>query len=279
MLTLKAPAKINWFLEVLGKRDDGYHEIESLIQKITLYDMLTLKPSAKVAVTSNSGIPEQENLVYRAAGLLKNKYNVGAGAEINLDKVIPVGAGLGGGSSDAAAALTGLNALWSLDLSVDELAVLAGDLGSDVPLFLYDPLSLVRGRGEVISPCNPMKSLDILVVKPDFGVSTDWVYKNFSMLTKKAEKVNNIEHFIRDIEKAEISGITGVALNDLESVTIKRYPVIAEIKERLIERGAVMSLMSGSGPTVFGVFNTREKAEDASQYFKEYWTAVAQTII
>ena len=278
MLTLKAPAKINWFLKILGKRKDGYHEIQSLIQKITLYDILTFAPSNDLILKTGAPIPVEQNLIYKAAMLLKNRYGIEKGALIHLDKNIPMGAGLGGGSSDAAAALLGLNELWSLDLSQKELSETAGQLGSDVPLFLYGPLSLVYGRGEKIAPRKAEKILDILLVKPPFDVSTDQVYKNFSMLTKKAEKVNNIEHFIRKIEIAELSGITGNVSNDLESVTINSFPVIGEIKEMLRKQGAVFSLMSGSGSTVFGVFESRKKAMEASCAFNEFWTAVVQTI-
>ncbi|GBD95222.1 MAG TPA: 4-(cytidine 5'-diphospho)-2-C-methyl-D-erythritol kinase [Nitrospirae bacterium] len=279
MLRLKAPAKINWFLKILGKRKDGYHEIQSLIQKITLYDILTFAPSNDLILKTGAPVPVEENLVYKAAMLLKNRYGIENGALIHLDKNIPMGAGLGGGSSDAAAALLGLNELWSLDLSQKELSETAGQLGSDVPLFLYGPLSLVYGRGEKIAPRKAEKILDILLVKPPFDVSTDQVYKNFSMLTKKAEKVNNIEHFIRKIEIAELSGITGNVSNDLESVTINSFPVIGEIKEMLRKQGTLFSLMSGSGSTVFGLFESRIKAEDASQAFKGFWTSVVETIV
>ena len=277
MLTLKAPAKINWFLKILGKRKDGYHEIQILIQKITLHDKLTFAPSNDLILKTGAPVPVEENLVYKAAMLLKSRCGIEKGAVIHLDKNIPMGAGLGGGSSDAAAALLGLNELWSLDLSLEELSEIAGQLGSDVPLFLYGPLSFVYGRGEKTVPRKAEKTLDILLVKPPFDVSTAWVYNNFSMLTKKAEKVNNIEHFIRKIERAELKGITGDVSNDLESVTINSFPVIAGIKEMLRKQGAVFSLMSGSGSTVFGVFESRKKAREASCAFNEFWTAVVQT--
>ena len=278
MLTLKAPAKINWFLNILGKRKDGYHEIQSLIQKITLHDKLTFAPSNDLILKTGAPVPVEENLVYKAAMLLKSRRGIEKGAVIQLDKNIPMCAGLGGGSSDAAAALLGLNELWSLNLSLEELSEIAGQLGSDAPLFLYGALSFVYGRGEKTVPRKAEKTLDILLVKPPFDVSTAQVYNNFSMLTKKAEKVNNIERFIRKIERAELNGITGNVSNDLESVTINSFPVIGEIKEMLRKQGAVFSLMSGSGSTVFGVFESRKKAMEASCAFNEFWTAVVQTI-
>jgi 4-diphosphocytidyl-2-C-methyl-D-erythritol kinase len=279
MLTLNAPAKINWFLKVLGLRNDGYHEIQSLIQKITLWDVLTFTASESVVLKTDMRIPVEDNLIYRAAMLLKSRYAITTGASIHLKKNIPIGAGLGGGSSDAAAALLGLNKLWTLNLSIEELSEVAEELGSDVPLFLHGPLSFVHGRGEKITPRTANKTLDILLVKPSFDISTAWVYKNFSMLTKKAEKVNNIEQFIRKIEKAELNNIAGNVSNDLESVTIKSFPVIAEIKEMLHKQGAVYSLMSGSGSTVFGLFDSHKKAEEASQFFNGFWSAAVQTII
>ncbi len=293
MLTLKAPAKINWFLNVLGRRSDGYHEIQSLIQKVTIYDVLTLSLPEETAraglhpgltradsivIETAAPIPLKQNLIYKAALLLKTRYGIEKGVTISLEKNIPMGAGLGGGSSDAAAALAGLNSVWSLGLSPGELTRMAEELGSDVPFFLDGALSYVQGRGEKIIPCNAQESADLLLVKPSFEVSTAWVYKNFAILTKKDENVNNIKHFIRNIERAELSGITGSLSNDLESVTIGSYPVIAEIKEMLCNQGAVFSLMSGSGSTVFGVFESRKKAEEASVVFDKFWTAVVQTV-
>ncbi len=286
MLTIKAPAKINWFLRVLNLRDDGYHEIQSLIQKVTLYDILTFAPSTNLILKTDAHIPTEQNIIYKAAMLLKSRYNIETGALIHLDKTIPMSAGLGGGSSDAAAALLGLNELWSLSLSKEELCNMAEQLGSDVPFFLYGPISFANGRGEKITPHSAEKTLNILLVKPSFYVSTAWAYKQLSTyagihskLTKKSGKVNNIEHFIHKIEKAELSNIAGVVSNDLESVTAKSFPVIAEIKDLLHQQGAVFSLMSGSGPTVFGVFDSHRKAREASRIFGGFWTAVVQTII
>lgn len=283
MYSIEAPAKINWFLHVGGLRADGYHEISSLIQKITLFDRLSFSPSDVLALRCSDDIPEKENLVYRAAVLLRGTYGVKAGASIMLEKDIPAGAGLGGGSSDAASALAGLNSFWSIHAPKAELLKLAEQLGSDVPFFLYDSIALATGRGERLQPRRAGKQIDMLLVKPPVTVSTARVYKNYSphegrMLTKKAGKVNNIEHFIRKIERAQLNGLTD-AVNDLESVTIKSFPVIAEIKNEMRRQGAVLSLMSGSGPTVFGVFESARRAEEASRVFDGFWTAAVQTII
>lgn len=301
MLTIKAPAKINWFLNVLGLRDDGFHEIQSLMQKITLYDVLTFAPSEELVLETDSMIPVEQNLVYKAALLLKNIYCIDKGAFISLKKNIPIGAGLGGGSSDAASALIGLNQLWSLNLSSEDLCKIAEALGSDVPFFLSGTLSFVYGRGEKLMPYATGKTVNLLLVKPPFPVSTAWAYKEIrnlklktlasadcierqisgqvSELTKKANKVDNIEFLINLIERTEFGEITGTVSNDLELVTIKSFPVISEIKDRLVKQGAIFSLMSGSGPTVFGVFQSAENAENASIAFKDYWTTVAQTMI
>ncbi|NOZ68199.1 MAG: 4-(cytidine 5'-diphospho)-2-C-methyl-D-erythritol kinase [Deferribacteres bacterium] len=249
-----------------------------LIQKITLYDTLTFAPAENLVLQTEAPIPTEENLVYKAAALLKSRYGIREGALIHLDKNIPAGAGLGGGSSDAAAALAGLNELWSLNLSAEALRRAAAILGSDIPFFLHGPLSFVSGRGENIIPCKAEKTLDILLVKPSFDVSTAWAYENFSKLTKKSGKVDNIEFTIRSIERAELDGITGNLSNDLETVTVESFPVIAGIKERLVREGALFSLMSGSGPTVFGVFESRSRAEKAAGAFDGFWTAVVQTV-
>jgi 4-diphosphocytidyl-2-C-methyl-D-erythritol kinase len=289
MLTIKAPAKINWFLHVLGLRDDGYHEIRSLVQKITLYDVLTFLPSEDLILeTEEASIPVEQNLVYKAAALLRKTYGVKKGARITLDKHIPIGAGLGGGSSDAAAALAGLSELWSLSITREELNGIACRLGSDVPFFLGGPLSFAQGRGEKLTPCRARKTACLLLVKPPFPVATAWVYGELRKgrwnteklrLTNISDKVDNIEFLINSIERAEFRDAAESISNDLESVTVKNFPVIAEIKKELVDEGAIFSMMSGSGPTVFGIFSSPEEAGEASKAFEDRWTAVVNTII
>ncbi len=291
MLTLKAPAKINWFLHIYGLRDDGYHDIKSLIQKISLYDVLTFLSSKDLTVETNTRIPVDENLVYKAATLLKKGCGINAGAEIHLHKNIPVSAGLGGGSSDAALTLVGLNEVWSLGLSNSELSVFAEQLGSDVPFFLHEPLALVEGKGEKITNFEPIQPLNILLVKPHIKVSTRWAYQTLdayregrhlksrgdSKLTKIDNKADNIKFFNSAFGRRELKKDVDIS-NDLESVTVQSFPVIAEIREKLFREGAIFSLMSGSGPTVFGVFLSIKEAENASRAFTEHWTAVVQTL-
>ena len=310
MLTLKAPAKINWFLKILGLRDDGFHEIQSLIQKITLYDILTINPEKDMILTTNSSIPVKQNLVYKTALLLKEACGVKKGAHIHLEKYIPMAAGLGGGSSDAASTLTGLNKLWALNLSKTKLFELAQQLGSDVPVFLNGPLAFVEGRGEKATVLNAAKKFDILLVKPPFDISTAWAYgqlkksyelgvmsyelkdtknskrKLIEWLTKKAKKMDNIK-FFNILEKAKLSIFKNKNIlypgdssfsNDFEAVIMKRFPAVSDIKKRLLEEGAMFSMMSGSGSAVFGVFSSKKKAAKAANAFKHYWTAVVKTI-
>jgi len=280
VLALKAPAKINWFLEVCGLREDGYHDIKSLIQKVTLYDILTFLPSNELILKTDLLIPSEQNLVYKAVALLRRECGVDKGVEIHLKKNIPVSAGLGGGSSDAASTLLGLNEMWSLGLSVDELCLLAESLGADIPFFLHGPLAFVEGRGERITVLKASESIDILLVKPSVAVSTKWAYEAFdqnSKLTNRVNKIDNINRLIHAITETGINKETNF-FNDLESVIIKNFPVIAEIKALLLREGAIFSLMSGSGSTVFGVFDSKERAETASKVFKDCWTVVVKTI-
>lgn len=277
MLTLKAPAKINWFLKVYGLQNDGYHKIECLTQTVSLYDILTFVPSKDLTLITDLQIPIEQNLVYKAAALLKKKCGINAGVEIRLNKNIPVAAGLGGGSSDAASTLLALNEVWSLGLSGNDLCVFAERLGADVTFFLHGPFSFVEGRGEKITACKAIKPINILLVKPPLTVSTRWAYKNLK-LTNRTDKVDNIKLFIHAVGKAELHRNSNIQ-NDLESVTIKSFPVIANIKNRLLREGAILSMMSGSGPTVFGVFGSVKEAENASKVFNDCWTAIVQTII
>lgn len=300
MLTLKAPAKINWFLKVFGLRDDGYHDIKSLIQKISLYDILSFVSSGELILKTDLNIPAEQNLVYKTAVLLREKFCLKKGVEIHLKKNIPVAAGLGGGSSDAAITLRALNELWSLRLSNSDLCILAEQIGSDVPFFLQNNLAYVEGKGERITPLRAGNPVHILLVKPSVSVSTRWVYENYTSdktlshashdipcdecdkkleyeLTKKNETLDNIRYFIHSLEQTELCENITIS-NDLETVTIQSFPVISDIKQKLLKEGALVSLMSGSGPTVFGVFNSAEETYNAAKAFGDHWTTVAQTL-
>lgn len=280
MLTLNAPAKINWFLFIKGKRDDGYHDILSLLQCISLYDSITLKESASsddIEVVTDSPIPYKENLIYKAAIALKDRASTQKGVRITLKKDIPIAAGLGGGSSDAAYTLMGLNKLWNLNLNKNQLHDIAISLGSDVPFFLNGYSAIIEGRGEKVTPALLKTAYTLLLLKPDIEVSTESAYSNLRSLelTKPAE---NIKLLIQILDTGDFSSFKSVARNDLEIPVIRRYPVIKEIKQRLREAGAVFSAMSGSGPTVFGVFNDPKDAESARNAIPANWSRVVRTL-
>jgi 4-diphosphocytidyl-2-C-methyl-D-erythritol kinase len=284
-LTLRAPAKINWFLKVTGKRDDGYHNIISLMQCISLYDDLILEHADTIEVVSDSDIPLDDNLVYKAASLLKKYTSYRKGAKIVLQKDIPLGAGLGGGSSNAAYTLSGLNMLWGLELNNEKLSSIGAEIGSDVPFFLNSPSAIVEGRGEKVSPIKLNSSMVLLLVKPPISVSTAWAYASFDKLndSKLTKKTIDIKLLCRAFKKQDFASLSTMLSNDLEKVIIERYPVVGEIKNRLLERGVVISAMSGSGPTVFGVFDNKDMAENAieAMWPSVYggWYKVVETLI
>lgn len=279
MFTLSAPAKINWFLNILRKRQDGYHDILSLMQCVTLYDSLSFEQSEETDVVTDAPIPLAQNLVYKAAMLMKETARGSTGARITLKKETPLQAGLGGGSSDAAFTIMGLNRLWSLGLSQGGMMKLGETLGSDVPFFFNGSFALTEGRGEVVSPLRINKSYTILLVKPPINVSTEWAYSQVDSsregLTKNA---NNIKLFCQALENGDFGLLSSIQGNDLEPLVVRKYPVIDEIKQELLNSGAVFSSMSGSGPTVFGVFETDEKAVVAREHMAPYWCRVVNTI-
>ena len=275
-ISLKAPAKINWFLSVLNKRDDGYHNIVSTMQCVDLFDVLTFEEADDISLLSGLNIPAEGNLVYKAAALLKKASSYRQGARIELQKNIPVGAGLGGGSSDAAFTLAGLNRLWGLNFDRKTLMEFAAEIGSDVPFFLSGAPSLVEGRGEKVTALNTKGSVIMLLVKPEISVSTAWAYGSFKAnLTKKTV---DIKLFCQALARKNYAFLQEALFNDLEDIVIRKYPLIGELKEKLKQNGAEFSLMSGSGSTVFGVFNTIEEAVRASSVFQGNWCRVVRTL-
>lgn len=283
MLSISAPAKINWFLRVADKRGDGYHNIVSLMQCITLQDSIALEKSGDIEVLTNAAVPVHENLVFKAAMMLKEKTGTEQGARISLNKEIPISAGLGGGSSDAAAVLKGLNQLWRLNLSFNELSELSARLGSDVPFFLGGPSALIRGKGEEVTPVVFKRPYNILLVKPAFGISAAWAYKEFDACADSqglTKKDNNIKLFCHALDSGDFSFLSDISVNDLEKVVFKEYPVLGDIKQELLHSGARFSAMSGSGSTVFGVFEDGHSAEDAMQRVPDgNWCRVVKTIV
>ena len=283
-LTLKAPAKINWSLYVLDKRADNYHNILSLMQCIGLYDELTFCPSEQLEVVTDMDIPAEQNLVFKAAQLLQQKTPTKKGARIVLKKEIPSGAGLGGGSSDAACTLSGLSKLWDLGLDRSRLKAMGSTLGSDVPFFFDCPSAMAGGRGEILTPLDIVRPYTLLLVKPSISVSTAWAYgaregaKRLLELTKTGDNVDNIKLIFEAINNSDLSILKSLVHNDFEDTVIQRYPVIGALKEGLLEAGAALALMSGSGSTVFGLFKDRPAAVRAAGRFSGHWSRVVETL-
>ncbi|ETP70597.1 4-diphosphocytidyl-2C-methyl-D-erythritol kinase [Planococcus glaciei] len=253
MLYVKAPAKINLTLDVLHKRPDNYHEIEMIMTTVDLADRIGLKAteSGIYIESADRFVPnDSRNLAYQAAQLLKDTFNIKSGVIISLDKQIPVAAGLAGGSSDAAATLKGLNQLWQLNLSLDELAELGAKIGSDVSFCVYGGTALAKGRGEIIQELPAPPNCWVILAKPTIGVSTAEVYGAFD--ARKAEHPNTQE-MIQALSDGDYNAMCANLGNALESVTLNLYPEVAQIKEQMKKFGADAVLMSGSGPTVFGL--------------------------
>ncbi|GIN93504.1 4-diphosphocytidyl-2-C-methyl-D-erythritol kinase [Siminovitchia terrae] len=253
-LLVKAPAKINLSLDVLGKREDGYHEVEMVMTTIDLADRLELTEISEdyVGILSrNRFVPADErNLAYQAARLLKERYQINKGVEISINKIIPVAAGLAGGSSDAAATLRGLNELWDLGLTLDELAELGAEIGSDVSFCVYGGTALAKGRGEKVTKLPAPPACWVVLAKPAIGVSTSEIYRSLD--------VSSIRHphtteMIQALENNDYEGVCENMANALESVTLHMYPEVLHIKKQMERFGADAVLMSGSGPTVFGL--------------------------
>lgn len=258
----KAPAKINLGLDALYKREDGYHELQMIMTSVDLADHLTFqrmeKPGIKLE-TNQSFLPvDRRNHVYQAAELLMKEFAIRGGVYIDIQKRIPVAAGLAGGSSDCAAALRGLNRLWDLDLSLTELAELGSQIGSDVPYCIYGSTAFVEGRGEVVTPMPAMPSCWVVLVKPKMSVSTASIFGSLSF--------NKVEHpdipgLMAAVQAGDYQQMVNKLGNSLESVTIKRHPIIQQIKDRMLRFGADAALMSGSGPTVFALCDKESRAQ------------------
>lgn len=260
-----SPAKINLFLRVLRKRDDGYHDIVSVMQPISLYDEITIEMengSGIILSCDNVSIPcDRTNLAYRAASEFFRSTGINRKLSITIKKKIPVAAGLGGGSSNAAAVLKALNEITSQNISTGKLIEIGAFIGSDVPFFIAGKSCIARGRGESLEAIGLTKFWYILI-NPGFPVSTQWAYQNLN-LTNSNEDINmNISKVLPE-DTVGIQHLQRLLSNDLEEVTIGKYPEIKEIKGALSAVGAAGELMSGSGPTVFGIFPDKDKAEEA----------------
>lgn len=266
-IRLKARAKINLGLDVVRKRVDGYHEVRMIMQTIPLYDRITLRRQEKqgISVTTNlSYLPvNEDNLVYKAAKLLMDEFQVEQGLKINLDKYIPVAAGMAGGSSDAAAVLVGTNRMFRLGLSKKQLMERAVRIGADVPYCVMRGTALAEGIGEKLTPLPAMPPCHILIAKPKVHVSTKFVYGNLK--ANELTEHPDIDGQIDALKQGNLKKVAALMGNVLEKVTIPEYPVIDQIKQIMVQGGALNAMMSGSGPTVFGLFDDEEAARRTYQ--------------
>lgn len=263
-IKIYAHAKVNLSLDAIKKRPDGYHEVRMIMQSIGICDELCVSKTPKdiILKTDNPCLPEDSlNIAWRAADLMKSKYGIKDGVRIELTKGIPVSAGLGGGSADAAAVMRAFDILFGLNLTDEELQTTALELGADVPFCLNGGTALAEGIGEKLTPLKSPESVPMVLVKPSFGVSTKEVYESLDInLIKKRP---DTEKLIEFIEKNDVQNLAENMVNTLETVTISRYPIICDIKNMLREAGAAGSIMSGSGPAVFGIFTDQMAARKA----------------
>ncbi|SFC33652.1 4-(cytidine 5'-diphospho)-2-C-methyl-D-erythritol kinase [Clostridium uliginosum] len=274
-MKVKAYAKINIALDVIGKREDGYHLLRMIMQCIDLYDVVEIeKISSGIQLKCNkSYVPTDErNLAYKAAKLFKETYKIECGVCINLEKNIPVSAGLAGGSTDAAAVLKVMNKLFNINVSENELMELGLKLGADVPYCIVGGTALCEGIGEKLTKLKPFKDKILVLVKPPFGVSTKEVYKAFDL--SKVVFHPKTEELISNIEKDNFQFVANNMKNLLENVTLGRHRVISVIKEDINDSGAIGSIMSGSGPTVFGFFDDMLKAQRCYENMKKKYVDV-----
>lgn len=273
-LQLKAPAKVNYRLDVLGKRADGYHELRMVMQRVDLCDdldiTLTETPGIRV-VCGSAGVPDGPgNIAWRAADALLKLSGRKEGIDISITKRIPVAAGLGGGSSDAASVLMGVNELLELGLSDQRLMEIGVKLGADVPFFIFKKPALAEGIGDQLTALDQVPLLWVVLVNPGIHVSTAWVYQNLALTSKEAVAIISRSY-------SSLDEVCALLSNDLEPVTCGRFPLVGELKELLIAEGAKASLMSGSGSTVFGLFADEGTARRAAAEISKArrWFAVA----
>ena len=269
-IKLKALAKINLGLDVVRRREDGYHEVRMVMQTIHLYDQLLIQKSETPGIQIHSNLSflpvNENNLVYKAGKLLMDEFDIHTGVSVELNKRIPVAAGMAGGSTDAAAMLYGMNQLFGLKLKRKDLMERGVQIGADVPYCIMRGTALAEGIGEKLSSLPPMVKCPVLITKPAVSVSTKFVYQNLKLNEQTPHP--DIDALITDIRNSDLDNICADMGNVLETVTIPNYPVIAQIKEQMLKSGAKASMMSGSGPTVFGLFGDEETARRARAEMK-----------
>jgi 4-diphosphocytidyl-2-C-methyl-D-erythritol kinase len=277
-ISLKALAKINLGLDVVRRREDGYHEVRMIMQTIHLYDKLDIAKTKEpgIAIKSNlSYVPTNEsNLVYKAGKLLMDEFGITEGVSVDLNKRIPVAAGMAGGSTDAAAMLYGMNRMFELGLSQKELMERGVKIGADVPYCLMRGTALAEGIGEKLTQLPPMVKCPVLIAKPQISVSTKFVYENLKLDENTIHP--DIDQLVTDIKNKDLQSVASHMGNVLETVTIPAYPIISDIKNLMLQSGAINSMMSGSGPTVFGLFEDEETAKKA--YHKMLASGLAKQV-
>lgn len=279
-IVLRARAKVNLTLDVVERLQDGYHRVEMVLHRLDLADRVKITAGSgkgPIRVESDSPlVPEgRANIAYRAAQLIRDQYGIDSSITVSIEKNIPVAAGLGGGSADAAAVIEGLSMLFGLDLDTAGMMRLGALLGADVPFCFMAGPALAQGKGEVLTPIPSAAVLDLLLVKPDFPVSTAWAYKNLrlSSITKRPDNPGMVSALAKGDKERIASGMVNV----LEGVTALRFPEILRIKEQMMERGALGAVMSGSGPTVVGLFRDIQSALSAAEYFGKSYEEVITT--
>ena len=265
-MRLRAMAKINLGLDVLRKREDGYHEVRMIMQTIQMYDLLEIHRKAKPGISLVTNLPyiptDERNLVYKAAKILMDEFDVSDGITMKLTKSIPVAAGMAGGSSDAAAAFVGVNRMFQLGLSEEELMKRAVQVGADVPYCIMRGTALAEGIGEQLTRLPGLPRCYVLVGKPGINVSTKLAYENLNL--DGIQTHPDIDGMLRDIEEQDLVSLTSKMENVFEPGIIRQYPVIQKIKDLMESKGAMKAMMSGSGPTVFGIFDDRKKLREAA---------------
>ena len=270
-ISLKALAKINLGLDVLGKREDGYHEVRMIMQTIHLYDRVEIKKTKSPHIHVETNLfylpVDENNLVYKAAKLMKTEFKIKEGVRITLQKFIPVAAGMAGGSSDAAAVMVGMNRIFNLGVRQSRLMELGLKIGADVPFCIMRGTALAEGIGEKLTALPPMPKCPILIAKPAVSVSTKNVYEQLHLT--EATEHPNIDLIAENLKKKNLKGVAENMGNILETVTVKEFPVIREIKKLMKENGALGAMMTGSGPTVFGIYHNEKDIRKAYDALKQ----------
>ena len=270
-IKLKARAKINLGLDVVRKREDGYHEVRMIMQMINLYDKITLRRITEPEIRVTTNLPylpvNEDNLVNRAAKLLMDEFQVTEGVEIELQKYIPVAAGMAGGSSDAAAVMVGVNRIFHLGLTKKQLMERGVKIGADVPFCIMRGTALAEGIGEVLTPLPAMPHCSLVIAKPKIHVSTKFVYGNLKAGELKEHP--DIDGQVQALREGSLEQLVAKMGNVLETVTVPAYPVIDEIKKTMLKNDAMGAMMSGSGPTVFGVFEREDRAQEVCRLLKK----------